>query len=227
MHKHIHMKRLLSADPQTSCSLQWLSWTPVSIQQKLTGLVSLQYLVQTYGHLHICLPSCMFLSPANLVCVHLRSHTDTLAQHVHTLFSLVAGTTQRSSNLWCDSSDSKPPCTHIHAEQGAPHPGWWLEMKFNEETGQSALIWTRTWPDKHGQTSKLFRSDLPLYPIVFKCLFLPKPDRYCPFNFFNSSPKHPIRSLLSSSTHGVGVIILAHKAEVLLGQPWSRNGFSV
>lgn len=62
---------------------------------------------------------------------------------------------------------------HLHAEYGAPHPGKWSEMEFNEKTGQALVVRLEKCTDH----PLLIRSRALLSPCpsIFPPLFLPNP----------------------------------------------------
>ena len=75
-----------------------------------------------------------------------REHTDTCSHLLWLLHHRHRGPCKQWPYPSCCTQT--PIRTHMHTEQGAPHPGEELEMELNEKTGQTVLVRHRAWPEK-------------------------------------------------------------------------------
>lgn len=102
----------------------------------------------------------------------------------------------------------------VSQQSPSPRGLWGLDPFVPPAANSAALHLSQSSPDLC-PSQHPYLPDLPLYPTVFPCLFLPKPAQILPFPS-NSSPWHPPRIFLHYLETGC-VSPLACGAEALLG----------
>lgn len=119
--------------------------------------------------------------------------------HPHSLKVLHHRHTALQPMVWLQLLHSNP-YTHTYTENRVPHPGKTLEIEFNQETGQTALVKHRAWsPRCNDQPQFTCNQPLPfLYSYIFACLVVPKPSQSTPFTEIGSSSNCSIISLAQS-----------------------------
>lgn len=88
-----------------------------------------------------------------------------------------------------------PPCT----QSRVPHPGKWLEMGFDEKTGQAAVIRHRARPEKCTGQEPVYTKSVPFIPFLFFSMLIPpKPPWSLTVPASGPFSKHPVGSLPKS-----------------------------